>query len=545
MTATNGNSMDYVREAQQLQARLQTHFLRQELAAIENAPTRAPRVVKESFGDPAPVRHGFSEMPFGQHGPAMPDIASDRANGDFWPIFNTEWALADLRGIARSLAQSSYGMGILGSLKSYIVRTGFDYQATAIRGMQAPEQVVAECQRIVDAFLSNNRWELDFEQELCEAEHTDGEIILTLEADTDEVRIRRAEPAWLTEPAEKDYLERRMGAVSRLNWRYGIATDADDASKVHGYFIQWNADPNAWRFYTASRVVHIKSNTPRHVKRGLTDFYPVVTEIADAIALNHRMSKGAAIQASIAMIIEAVQGSGGLGIGDASGIGGSLTRNTGGTGQRLTSEGRYISERRSDWYEGMVIDTKGKKFQAGPMAGTQAANFVQVLQAGLRSAGVRWQMPEYMISGDASNNNYASILEAGSPFVCRIEGEQEKLCKAYERMLWAVMRMYFEMGRLKLQRYGMSWNDLRRCVNLIVTATSPAIRKRSEDFQVDSQLHDRGIMSGDTLAAKYDLDPEEEKEKGAKAHVAGPVSFDMTSAKRFAQESWKRAGGLP
>lgn len=514
MTHANHSSTDYVHEASQLRARLETHFLRQELALVENTSHAPPRVLHESFPEPAPVRQHLAELPFGHAGPMLPDIASDRADGDLRPVFSTEWQLAELRGAARSLANSSYGTGIVDGLTSYIVRTGFDYQATAIRGQHTPQSLVAEVQRIIRTLLDDNQWQLDFEQQLCAAQHVDGEIILALEEDAGSVRIRRAEPAWLTEPADKAYLERRLETTTPLNWKYGIATDPHDASRARGYFIQWNADPSAWRFYSPARVVHIKSNTPRHVKRGLTDFYPVVTELADAVALNHRMSRGAAIQASIAMIIEAVQGAGGgLGIGDPTQIGASLARPGGAAGQSLSASGRYASERRSDWHEGMIIDTKGKKFQAGPMGGAQSDGFVKVLQAGLRSVGVRWNMPEHLVSGDASNNNYASILEAGSPFVCRIEAEQEKLCKAYERMLWSVLRMHFEMGRLNLRRYGLSWNELRQCVNLIVTGTSPIIGQRRESFDVDAQLFDRGLMSADTLAAKYDLDPEEEREK--------------------------------
>lgn len=520
MTHASNHSTDYVHEANQLRARLETHYLRQELALVENASASPPRVVNESFHDPAPVRHGLAELPFGHAGPVMPDIATDRADGDMRPVFSTQWQLAELRGAARSLAQSSYGTGIVDGLTSYIVRTGFDYQATAIRGQHVPASLIAEVQRIIRDFLDDNHWQVDFEQQLCTAQHVDGEIILVLEENAGSVRVRRAEPAWLTEPADQDYLERRLEVTTPLNWKYGIATDPHDASRVHGYFIQWNADPNAWRFYSPARVAHIKSNTPRHVKRGLTDFYPVVTELADAVALNHRMSRGAAIQASIAMIIEAVQGSAGLGIGDPTHIGGSLARPNAASSQPLTASGRYASERRSDWHEGMIIDTKGKKFQAGPMGGAQSDGFVKVLQAGLRSVGVRWNMPEHLISGDASNNNYASILEAGSPFVCRIEAEQEKLCKAYERMLWSVLRITFEMGRLNLRRYGLNWNDLRRCVNLIVTGTSPVIGQRSKSFEVDAQLYDRGLMSADTLAAKYDLDPEEEREKQDRASSA-------------------------
>lgn len=444
----------------------------------------------------------------------MPDLAHDRAGGDFRPIFHTEWDLAAIRGVARFLAQSAFGQGVLGNLRNYIVHTGFDYAATARRGSSAPEALVTSVQHIMDDFLSDNRWELDFEQELCDAEHVDGEAILALEQQQGHIRIRRAEPSWLTEPADTSYLERRLGSASHLNWRYGIATDEHDAATIHGYFIQWNGDAGSWRFYSPKRIVHIKANTPRHVKRGLSDFYPVQSDLVGATELLRRMMKGAGIQASIAMIIEAVQGSGGgLGIGEPSHLGADLVRPTGHTGSRVRTDGRYRAERVSDWSEGTVIDTKGKKFQAGPMGGVQAANFVRVLQAGLRAAGVRWNLPEHMISGDASNNNHASILESSSPFVRKIEAEQERLTKAYERMLWSVIRMQFELGRVNLRRYGMNWSDLKACVNVIVTGSSPAVRNRVDEFEVDAQLHELGIVSDHSLATKYDWDPTEEREK--------------------------------
>lgn len=513
MKTTAQNQADPIRECRQLRAQIESHYLRQELAWIENEQAAADRRVSESWHEPTLGRTSSADVPFHQGSPVMPDVASDRASGDFRPVFQTEWDLAAIRGIARFLAQSAFGQGILGNLRNYIIHTGFDYAATARRGQNAPATLVHDVQRIIDTFLADNRWELDFEQELCDAEHIDGEVILALEQHADHVRVRRAEPAWLTEPADTDYLERRLSSASRLCWRYGIATDQADAAQVHGYFIQWNGDAQSWRFYSPRRVLHLKANTPRHVKRGLSDFYPVQNDLVGATELLQRMMKGAGIQASIAMIIEAVQGSGGLGIGDATNLGASLVRPASQSGSRLRGDGRYLAERISDWSAGTIIDTKGKKFQAGPMAGAQAANFVRVLSAGLRAAGVRWNLPEHMISGDASNNNHASILESSSPFVRKIEAEQERLAKAYERLLWSVVRMQFESGRLNLRRYGMNWTDLTTCVNVIVTGSSPAVRNRADEFQVDAQLHALGIVSSHSLATKYDWDPNEEQEK--------------------------------
>lgn len=520
MKTTAKNQSDPIRECRELRAQIESHYLRQELAWIENRQEAANRRVNESWHEPTWGHTSLADVPFHHGSPVMPDVASDRASGDFRPVFQTEWDLAAIRGVAHFLAQSAFGQGILGNLRNYIIHTGFDYAATARRGQHVPLKLVRDVQQIINTFLADNLWELDFEQELCDAEHIDGEVILVLEQNADQVRVRRAEPAWLTEPADTDYLERRLGSASRLNWRYGIATDEADATQIHGYFIQWNGDAQSWRFYSPRRVMHLKANTPRHVKRGLSDFYPVQSDLNGATELLRRMMKGAGIQASIAMIIEAVQGSGGLGIGDATNLGASLARSNSSGGGRLRGDGRYQAERISDWSAGTVIDTKGKKFQAGPMAGAQAANFVQVLNAGLRTAGVRWNLPEHMISGDASNNNYASILESSSPFVRKIEAAQERLSKAYERMLWSVIRMQFESGRLNLHRYGMTWTDLVTCLNVIVTGSSPAVRNRAEEFQVDAQLHEMGIVSRHSLATKYDWDPTEEQEKSEPSPVS-------------------------
>ena len=44
----------------------------------------------------------------------------------------------------------------------------------------------------------------------------------------------------------------------------------------------------------------------------------------------------------------------------------------------------------------------------------------------LRNFAVRWGLPEHMVTGSAENNNYASILEAGSPFHKACEAAQHE-----------------------------------------------------------------------------------------------------------------------
>ena len=75
-----------------------------------------------------------------------------------------------------------------------------------------------------------------------------------------------------------------------------------------------------------------------------------------------------------------------------------------------------VSGRRMDYQTfepGTVVRMgKNKNYLAPPLAGN-TSNFTLIVQACLRSVGCRWNMPEYMISGDASNANYSSTLVSG------------------------------------------------------------------------------------------------------------------------------------
>ncbi|MFI4875960.1 MAG: hypothetical protein ACIALR_11500, partial [Blastopirellula sp. JB062] len=183
----------------------------------------------------------------------------------------------------------------------------------------------------------------------------------------------------------------------------------------------------------------------------------------------------------------------------------------GGSIESLTAERPNFST--SNWRNGEVIDTFGREFQAGPMAGQQAANFVKILQAMRRAAGVRWNMPEHMISGDASNNNYASILEAGAPFARAIEAAQQKYISAFETLLRRVLRIYFEQGRFA--RFGLSWRRIEQSLAIVIEGTTPSVRDKEQELRVALALRKEGVMSRRTLASRFDLDLEEERRNEA------------------------------
>ena len=88
----------------------------------------------------------------------------------------------------------------------------------------------------------------------------------------------------------------------------------------------------------------------------------------------------------------------------------------------------------------------GQNIRAGLSAPNERRGLSK-FQAALRYVGVRWNMPEYMISGDASNANLASALVAEAAFRQRPrEADQPVYLNAFRELFWKVLRIRFDAG---------------------------------------------------------------------------------------------------
>ncbi len=115
--------------------------------------------------------------------------------------------------------------------------------------------------------------------------------------------------------------------------------------------------------------------------------------------------------------------------------------------------------------------------------------------------------PEYML-GDASNANYASTLESGSPFLKMIEDIQDTLKEDFELLLREIIVNYQEAGTLPQIPQSQITIDIE----------FPNIEKRKlldETKAYDEQLA-MGIASRTTVAMKLGYDYEEELRKQIK-----------------------------
>ncbi len=495
----------------------------------------SPRVerasVLEDFADPDSLfvnpSDYIGEVGYG-YGPAQQSswlsTRSDRQDGRNRPMFATETELAAIRGTARLLANfNPNAVGILEHLTNYTVGEGFDYKCLDRSG--GHDELARRCQRVVDRFIEDNDFVGDVDAELFFRSRSDGEYFYGLwHQGHGRVEGRIVEPEQVTEPAKSNDISEWLDYEGADNWSFGVHARADDTESIHGYYVQWTNNPQDWDYLPGGKcpwyaapsgsacwVEHAKVNVARKVKRGLSDFFCAQVMLEAARKLLRNMGTGASIQAAIAWIVETAAGTlpptvTNLTADQSAGPYSQQTQ----TGTRVNQTAKYDP--------GTVLYTpNGSIYRAAPMGSANASNFVIVYEAMMRSLAVRWQMPEHMVTGSAANNDYASILEAGSPFEKAVRRKQQFYARSHKRILWKVLEFACAAGTLG----EIDFPTLRHAVHLVIRPPRVAVRDRLKEVQADQILVSAGAMSPATMAANDGLNFKEELADGARQKDEG------------------------
>ncbi len=452
----------------------------------------------------------------------------DRQQGRNLPIIQSEQDLMLIRGVSRLLCDTSpAAIGVLKNLTNFIVGTGFKYKAAATQ-LNTPENgytsqftinLLAAVQQTIDCFLEDNDWSGDLDRELFIRSRRDGEAFLALyDVGGGKSQARILEPEQITEPRKPRDLEDWLGCDVPSDWTFGVHSKASDVQTVFGYFVQWTPSGADWDYLPADNVEHIKLNVDRNIKRGLGDFYAVRQELDSAQKLLANTAATGAIQAAIAYIVKHAPGITQAQVGTmmASQITGQVTRSTPNGGQQTINTQRY--------YPGTVLHSpSNREYELGPMSGQAGLVFIAIEQAVLRYAGVRWCMPEYMVSGDASNANYSSTMVAESPFVKNAEAEQQFYKRRFGRVIWRAIKIAYEAGLLKEYGFGpglQSFELLRRLIELQIEVPDVSVRDDLKAEKIRQIQWQAGILSPTTWSMQVKLDRKQEIANGAAEHAA-------------------------
>lgn len=433
---------------------------------------------------------------------------NDRRYGSNFPFWVSEAQLSLLRAQSRLVVtMSPNARGLLNGLTSYVIGTGFKYKAVTkdldpskedmsdigSKGDKA-KQVVKMVQRAIDSFVKKNRWS-DVEQELFWRTQEDGECFIRLFPQNDgNMTVRIVEPEQITMPP----------GGTMETYSYGMKTPPDDVNAVEAYYamyivprvgvdIRGMSKDDLGDEVKAREMVHVKANVKRNIKRGMPTFsYDTLGSFTSASKLRNNVGEGAAVQAAIAAIRQHETA-------DEAEVD---TMRQAGIDYSQTDTGTGRTELYQKIGPGSFLDIpKGMSF-IPPPAAANANVHVDVIQMLLRSAGNTHNAPEWLSSGDASNNNYASSLTAEGPFTKNCERLQEWFRDPMSVVIHAAVD-----NAVKANRVPTDWRDY-----VTIAVSMPTVQSRDvyEETAAATQLIQAKVKSVPTVRGEMGLDSDKE-----------------------------------
>ena len=215
---------------------------------------------------------------------------------------------------------------------------------------------------------------------------------------------------------------------------FGVHTDPDDVETVRGYYIDG-------QFVAADEIQHRKANVDQNVKRGLPLFFPVRKNLRRAEKLLRNMSVVAGIQSAIAIIRK-----------HGAGTRSSVRQFVQGQADAQIAAGSGRTSLLQRYAPGTILDAFAGTDYEFPAAAVDAGRYVAVLQAELRAIAARLVMPEFMLTSDASNANYASTMIAEGPAVRMFQRLQSEMIQDDLALLRPARKARLRPGTRPLQR---------------------------------------------------------------------------------------------
>lgn len=458
------------------------------------------------------LARGFNDgwLPIGATG------RQGRRYGKDFPIFLTEQQAALIRFPARILcATNNYAIGLWEGVCGYVVGTGLTYEVS-IDGDPQEEQYPGlrdALQKILDQYLLRNGFggndsgmiRLDaedyatsehrsLEEEAFKRTSRDGEFINVSNYNADGTTDERiVEPDQLTQPPGTDFRE----------WGFGRHADPDDAQNVDMSNVQWGDSADDREEIGNDRMTYIPVNTDRTIKRGLTDFYgDTIDTLQLASTLRGNLGETAAQQAAIVGVRQYPAGS----PQEISAYNDSLAEES--VTDPVTGNLRNIELKRRGQYEDMP---EGMEYKPGPIAQSTPIH-VQVLQALLRGAAVRWSATEWLASGDSSSNSFANAMAANNQFVIAVKRRQKAIRAGLGLMAVRALNHAVKVANgVQVEDKTYPPELIKKLASVLVSAPSPEATDelaQAQRFEIECRSK---VLSVQTWQKKVGLNPDEEQ----------------------------------
>ncbi len=380
----------------------------------------------------------------------------------------------DLRTQARQLVRENpHARNVLRLLEIYVAGPGLQLSHASLPPIAGDENLVRRADRLWREFLAANRRHFTF-REYARRCWRDGECFLRL----------FTQPDW--PPTVRFVDPELIGSTPEHPDSDGILTEPDDVEAPRFYL---RIDPGSGTLVEqipAEQMLHTRIGVDSNQKRGITIFAPLITSLGSFEKWLETELAARRLQASI-VLWRKVHGSPSQvsALVDAS-------RTTGNT----TTTGSVPTER---FQPGSIVTTSQGTELEFLQPNTNLGDAVPLGRLLLLCAAAGAGLPEFMLTSDASNANFASTMVAEGPAVKLFEAEQRFFAGEFENLWNWVMQQAVQSGRLSddaLEQLVPQW-----------TFPQLVSRDRPRERAADVKLVEQRILSRSEVARREGVDP--------------------------------------
>jgi capsid protein len=419
-------------------------------------------------------------------------VVEDHDAGD-WTLLGagqssiSEHDRLDARARARQLvAHNPHARNVLRLLEVYVVGPGLKVEAVHRKqaNTAAAGRTVARANALWNEFLRANRPHWSY-REFARRAWRDGEVFVR----------KFAGPAW--PPTVRFIDAEAIGDPTHLAGNKGIVTDPDDVETPIAYLHIDPASGTLLEEIPADLVLHTKTGVDSNQKRGVTIFLPVLDVLKRFEGWMETELIARKLQASI-VLWRKVRGSSlqAAALGDAAR-----------TGTSTSADGPVNREKIKS---GTILTTPAGTELEFLSPNTNFSDAVPLGRLILLCIAAGQGLPEFMLTSDASNANFASTMVAEAPAVKLFRAEQQFFIAEFDA-LWR-----WVMG----EAVGMRLLPARFFDDFTSTWTAPDVvtRDRAKERQADVSLLRAGVLSRHEVARRDGVDPSVmEAERNAEA----------------------------
>lgn len=374
-----------------------------------------------------------------------------------------------LRNRARHLVvHNAHARNVLRLLEVYVTCPGFGVTAMCRNQIERDASVETAVDAVWEEFLESNAAHFSY-REYARRAWRDGECFLRLYPNGfGNVAVRFVDPEEIGDPEGADEQQ-------------GVLSAADDIETVVGYR---RIDPDSRRLreeIEPEGMLHTRLGVDSNQKRGLTIFSSVLRELEQFDSWMETELVARRLQASV-VLWRRVNGSPSQVAQLANAGLGEVTNDplTGGRRERVKA-GTIVTTSQGTELKFLQPDTNfGDSMPLGRMV--------------LLCVAAGQGLPEFMLTADASNGNFASTMVAEGPAVKLFEAEQQFFVGEFSRLWRRVVGEAARTGRLP--------GDVLARVKPVWTTPGLVNRDRVKERLADVRLVEAGVLSRAEVARR-------------------------------------------